>query len=168
MNVFYAIFSIFLLMPVAYSISISVTPDSVAVKELSSIPVLTPLVSDEQAYKYMLIMAVPGTIMEFDVNQSWMKENGINIIYLSTYAAGAWNPITAELTGSKDGQNIYRASIDEPSYFAIFGKNAPGEIQATASPQTGLLISKSMDGINGIIIMLLLAAIILIICLKRA
>ncbi|MBU4246696.1 MAG: hypothetical protein KKE71_06640, partial [Nanoarchaeota archaeon] len=89
--------------------------------------------------------------------------NRINIIYLSKYAAGKWNPIATEFTGSKEGKNTYRAKIDEHSYYAIFGKDVLGEIQVLS--QTGNILSKST---NNLMLMLLLAAIILIIYWKRS
>ncbi len=157
MKMFCTIFSIFLLMPLAYSIN--VTPDSVVAEELSSVPVLTPLVENEQVYKYLSIKNVlPGSSVEFEVNRSWMHENRINLIYLSIYGNGAWNPINTELIDSKDIQNIYRASINSSSYFAIFGKNAPGAVQAIAQPlpQTGLATSADNSKVAALIIAILL------------
>ncbi len=64
--------------------------------------------------------------IEFEVNLSWISENGINNVYLARYenGSGSWKKLRTELVNSTQFSNSYKAYTDGFSDFAIVGEKA--------------------------------------------
>jgi len=103
----------------------SVISPSLKVEQISTIKIQKP---KGIIYQYFNITKrnfnnsiIKNSTIEFRVNNSWIKENGIKSVYLEKYENG-WIKLDTKVINKTENYTYYRSETDSFSYFAIVGE----------------------------------------------
>jgi len=103
----------------------SVSNPSLKVEQISTIKIQKP---KGTVYQYFNMTKrnfnnsiIKNSTIEFRVNNSWIKENGIKSVYLAKYENG-WIKLKTELINKTENYTYYRSETNSFSYFAIVGE----------------------------------------------